>query len=211
MENLKKLTITTTVSLFHTVDYKLSPSLHLRFPSNCWHKDFLLTSMILKIPLQLSYLVVLFSLLFGWQLQLLEPSTLFLWFVLSSLSQSTFLLFLWNMFSSLLTVVLYCIIFQFPKIMELVGLGYALWFTSRYLLFKVMPALLTIAQAAVLISVGLIDMSMQLIIDSCIHLLWVISRNFTFIYRSNSLKWYCICRRIEMSLLLKLKILSRRR
>ncbi|KAH0716095.1 hypothetical protein KY284_009000 [Solanum tuberosum] len=24
----------------------------------------------------------------------------------------------------------------FPKLMELVGLGYALWFTSRYLLFK---------------------------------------------------------------------------
>lgn len=45
---------------------------------------------------------------------------------------------------SLLLTVLYCIIFQFPKLLELVGLGYTLWFSARYLLFKVIAALVTI-------------------------------------------------------------------
>lgn len=31
--------------------------------------------------------------------------------------------------------ILFC--FQLPKLMEVVGLGYTLWFTTRYLLFKV--------------------------------------------------------------------------
>ncbi|KAM3204238.1 hypothetical protein P3L10_027647 [Capsicum annuum] len=40
------------------------------------------------------------------------------------------------MFSSLL-IVLYCIIFQFPKLLEVVGLDYTLWFSAHYLLFKI--------------------------------------------------------------------------
>lgn len=38
-------------------------------------------------------------------------------------------------------LMLFIIVAQFPKLLEVVGLAYTVWFTSRYLLFKVLISL----------------------------------------------------------------------
>jgi len=42
----------------------------------------------------------------------------------------------WALASGCLSDLLLCSV-QLPKLLELVGLGYTVWFTYRYLLFKV--------------------------------------------------------------------------